>query len=303
MRNEGTAADHQVFIDTDIGSDLDDALAIAYLLARRDVDIVGITTTTGKPQLRAALANALVDSLGSDMRARAGESVAIAGEQLQPDVPQAGVLPAQHPAIDDAAGDGVEFLIDVARNSTNALTLLCLAPLTTVARAFQAAPDIVGAIGQVVVMGGHFCGRAGRPSCEWNFVVDPEAARYVLSRTSTRIVGLDVTHDVSFTSADLDGLAAASHRLQFVQAMGQAHFARYPEVYLHDVLAAAVALDPSYCTFVEGSVSVSVQGEDRGTSRLGAVADGRPAHTIATQVDRNRFLRDVRAVLSDLDRS
>jgi len=36
----------KVLLDTDIGTDVDDAVALAYLLSRPDCELLGITTVT-----------------------------------------------------------------------------------------------------------------------------------------------------------------------------------------------------------------------------------------------------------------
>ncbi len=49
----------KVILDTDIGSDIDDAVALAYLLSQERCDLVGITTVTGEPDKRAEMASAI----------------------------------------------------------------------------------------------------------------------------------------------------------------------------------------------------------------------------------------------------
>ena len=46
-------------LDTDIGSDIDDAVALAYLLRQPKCDLLGITTVTGEPEKRASIADAV----------------------------------------------------------------------------------------------------------------------------------------------------------------------------------------------------------------------------------------------------
>ena len=52
----------QLLLDTDIGTDVDDALALALLIAKPDVDLVGVTTVHGHAPLRAAIARSLRDA-------------------------------------------------------------------------------------------------------------------------------------------------------------------------------------------------------------------------------------------------
>ena len=46
---EPAPAKKKVLFDTDIGSDIDDAVALAYLLAKTQCDLLGITTVPGEP--------------------------------------------------------------------------------------------------------------------------------------------------------------------------------------------------------------------------------------------------------------
>ena len=54
----------KILFDTDIGSDIDDAVALAYLLAQPRAEILGITTVSGQPVERAKLASAICKTAG-----------------------------------------------------------------------------------------------------------------------------------------------------------------------------------------------------------------------------------------------
>ena len=54
----------KLLFDTDIGSDIDDAVALAYLLMQPSIDLLGITTVTGEARKRAALASRLLELAG-----------------------------------------------------------------------------------------------------------------------------------------------------------------------------------------------------------------------------------------------
>ena len=48
----------RVLLDTDIGSDIDDAVALVYLLAQPRCELFGVTTVRGSSDRRAMLAGA-----------------------------------------------------------------------------------------------------------------------------------------------------------------------------------------------------------------------------------------------------
>ncbi len=55
-----------VLLDADIGSDVNDALALAYLLRQPRCELLGVTTVTGEQERRALLADALCRAAGRD---------------------------------------------------------------------------------------------------------------------------------------------------------------------------------------------------------------------------------------------
>ena len=60
----------KVLFDTDIGSDLDDAVALSYLLAEPRCDLLGITTVSGDVLMRAKLASVLCKAAQKDVPIR-----------------------------------------------------------------------------------------------------------------------------------------------------------------------------------------------------------------------------------------
>jgi len=57
----------KLLLDTDIGSDIDDAVALAYIVMQPDIDLLGITTATGESVKRAALARQITRQVGLDI--------------------------------------------------------------------------------------------------------------------------------------------------------------------------------------------------------------------------------------------
>jgi purine nucleosidase len=59
----------KILLDTDIGigSDIDDAVCLAYVLAQPEAEVLGITTVTGEANKRAMLCSALCKVAGKDI--------------------------------------------------------------------------------------------------------------------------------------------------------------------------------------------------------------------------------------------
>ena len=54
----------KILLDTDIGSDIDDAVCLAYLLSQPKCELMGITTVSGEAYERARLASVLCMEAG-----------------------------------------------------------------------------------------------------------------------------------------------------------------------------------------------------------------------------------------------
>jgi len=193
----------KIIIDTDPGQD--DAVAILLALASPDeIDLLGITAVAGNVPLALTQRNArIVCELARrrDVPVFAGCDAPLARKLVTAehvhgktglDGPQ---LP--EPTMPLADGHAVEFLIDTLRREpAGSVTLVPIGPLTNVAAAFRAAPDIIPRVGQIVLMGGAYF-EVGNitPAAEFNIYVDPEAADIVFrSGVDLVVMPLDVTH-------------------------------------------------------------------------------------------------------------
>ena len=85
----------RIILDTDIGCDMDDMQALAYLLARDDAELLGITTVTGEPGVRARLADMMCRLAGKDIPVHSG-----AGEPLKGQFRQQSVIEKERALLD-----------------------------------------------------------------------------------------------------------------------------------------------------------------------------------------------------------
>ena len=76
----------RVHLDTDFGGDTDDACALAYLLGRADVDLLGVTTVADADGRRAAYARHLIWLAGREVPVAAGAALSLTtGERAEPE--------------------------------------------------------------------------------------------------------------------------------------------------------------------------------------------------------------------------
>jgi inosine-uridine nucleoside N-ribohydrolase len=185
-----------ILLDCDPGHDD----AIALLVAARHTDLVGVTTVSGNVDLDRTTRNALVtlQLAGVDVPVHAGSprplvAPPIHAEDIHGETGLAGPeLPSLHR--EPAGRDGILFLIDAVRAHPGCW-LVATGPLTNVALALRAAPDLAQVLAGISVMGGSTGPGNTTPAAEFNIYADPEAADIVF-RSGVRLVmaGLDLTH-------------------------------------------------------------------------------------------------------------
>ena len=272
----------KVLLDTDIGSDIDDAACLAWLLAQPDCELLGITTVTGEGQRRAMLASALCREAGADVPIYIGAERPFLVEQRQPRAPQADALGDWSHATEFPRGQAIEFMRRTIRAHPGEVTLLPIGPLTNVALLFASDPEIPSLLGGLMLMGGSYWSGV-RDFEEWNAILDPHATAMVYRAPVRphRSVGLDVTTQVRLPPDEVRERFSKG-LLRPVKDFAEVWFSERAEMTLHDPLAAACLFDAGICEFSSGQVSVDLD-ESPGRTGWRAGADG--PHEVATSVN------------------
>lgn len=298
-------APRKIIIDTDPGQD--DAVAILLALASpEEVDLLGITAVAGNVPLPLTEKNArIVCELAgrTDVRVFAGCDAPLARKLVTAehvhgktglDGPQ--LADPTMPLQDQHA---VDFIIETLRSEPEGTVTLCpIGPLTNIATAFQRAPDIIGRVQEIVLMGGAYF-EVGNitPTAEFNIYVDPEAAKIVFDAGVPLVVmPLDVTHKALTTKPRIDAFRAMGTKVGDMVAAWTDFFERFDmEKYgsegapLHDPCTIAYLIDPD---LFQGR-HINVEIETEGALTLGmTVADwwrvtDRPANAM--------FIKDIDA--------
>jgi purine nucleosidase len=301
-------AGRRILIDTDPG--IDDAMAIFYALASPELQVVGVTTVFGNAHTPTCTRNALrllEIAERSDVPVAQGAHAPIA-------MPFRGPADFVHGAdgqgnIDDRPPvatpldlDATQFIIDTVMSSPGQITLVPIGPLTNIALALQAEPQLTANLAGIVLMGGNaFCGGNASPAAEANILTDPEAADIVFAAACPIVMaGLDVTERTHMSGAQLDSIATVdnpraqhlSSILPFYRSFSLAA-SGLDGIFCHDSSVISYLLAPQHYTSVRHPIRVDTGNsvgrgktwpqvrQSHGTSAW----DGRADVTILTDVD------------------
>lgn len=289
----------KILLDTDIGSDIDDAICLAYLLAQPECELLGITTVTGEVEKRAMLASVLCKVAGKDIPIFPGAAQPLFTPIKQAQAPQATSLARWEHQTSFPRGEAIEFLRQTIRKHPGEITLLTIGPLTNIALLFAVDPEIPALLKGLVMMCGIFF-IWGPGACEWNALNDPYATALVYRTTvkTHRSIGLDVTSKVQMSAEHFRKRCMPMPLLQPVVDFAGEWFKHQSNVTFHDPLAAATLFDERICRFTPGYVEVEhVSPMLEGLTRWNK-ASKYPKHEIATEVDSERFFTHYFSVFS-----
>lgn len=265
----------RVWIDTDIGSDVDDALALGYALRHPEIEVVLVTTVFGDVELRSRIARALLErgdapevpvvtGLGTPLTpGRQGRMFGHEGIGLF-----AAPSPQMVTEADDDPAARVEQMA-LALEQTKPDAVLAIGPMTNLGALVEAGV----ALPPLTVMGGKtqdvlYPGMIPQIP-EWNWYCDPLAVKRVLGANGKpiHVVPAEVTFPTHLVREDLerlaegDALARALAMLSehWLEALVNRLGSKAPAVALHDPLAAATLVAP-LCEFQTRHVEIDDRG-------------------------------------------
>ena len=271
-----------LIVDVDTG--VDDALALLYAAATPQVELVGATAVMGNVTVDTAVTNtlAVLELVGlSHVEVARGASrplirehepfPVVHGERGLGDA----VLPTPRSAVSERSA--AALIVENAQARPGEIELVATGPLTNIALALAAEPDLPDLLRGFAIMGGSYArGGNATPAAEANTWVDPDAAQAVFRGFSgraeaklPRCVGLDVTEQVQLSSADLEAVVAPAPDSPVGRFLRDSvpfyiefyeRTRNYGGACMHDPLALALALDPSLATWSTTRVEVEADG-------------------------------------------
>jgi inosine-uridine nucleoside N-ribohydrolase len=308
-----------IVIDTDfrIASPSDDALALLLALRSPELDVVGVTTVAGNENVERATSDVLrvLEIAGrADVPVYRGAHLPLVHEagaweratyggwhSDDPPPPPLGGF-AKKKAEE---GGAVEYLIRAVRRQPGQLTIVAIGPLTNVAMALRLDRGFERGVKQLVIMGGAIAALPDgegnmTPNAEFNFWVDPEAARIVLrSAIPIQLSPLNVSRKTYLTRPWYERLVAVDTPLTGLlhEILGPA-FRKDPtrRIVMHDEVAVACLIDPTLVRTREMYVDVDIHpGINYGVSVGGDEpwpgAEGARRMAVQFDLDWERFAR------------
>lgn len=279
----------KIILDTDIGSDIDDAVCLAYLLAQPACELLGVTTVTGEAEKRARMISALCKVARKEVPIMCGTEQPLLVAAKQPTAPQAARLEQWPHDMNFPKNAAVEFLRQTIRAHPGDITLLTIGPLTNIGLLFAIDPEIPSLLKGLVMMGGAF-DKPVEGSWEWNILLDPHAAEIVYRARPAmhRSVGSDITFQVQMPANEVRERFSQIPLLRPVLDFAEVWFEDNELMTFHDPLAAATLFDNAICEFAAGTVTVAWDDES-GRTFFNPGSDDKP-HEVAVGVDAKRFV-------------
>ena len=247
----------------------DDGMALMLALQSPEIEVLGVTTVAGNDSLERATADALrmleiaeraaiPVFRGADMPLVHEKSDFAEAEygnwySNAPPPPPPGGFATKRAETESA----VSFLVRTVLDRPGEITLVAIGPLTNIAQAIRAEPRFAESVKRLVIMGGAIASLpdgAGNitPNAEFNFWVDPEAARVTLrAPIDSELSPLNVSRKSALDRAWYQEMVATDTPLTrlLAETLGKRFDAEPDRVWLmYDQIAMASVIDPSLVT-------------------------------------------------------
>ena len=295
----------KIILDCDPGHD--DAVAILLAANSPQLELLGVTVTSGNQTLENTRRNAchVLQWVGKEeIPVYAGcDRPMVRDKMIAADIHgSTGLDGPVFPPLRKTwePKHAVSYLIRTLLDSDGDITMVTTGPMTNLAMALRLEPRIAEKIRRIVLMGGSYTNGNVTPAAEFNIIADAEAAHvcFTAGRPMT-MVGLDVTRKVLCYPeivARMATVGTCASRL-FVDLMG--HFCKTQKAVfgweggpLHDPVTIASLLDPALLMTKAMNVRIDLRSTDSyGRTNCDAFGYlGLPATAdVATDIDVVRF--------------
>jgi inosine-uridine nucleoside N-ribohydrolase len=267
------APKQKVIFDCDLAGDVDDAYAVALLLASPEFEVLGLVMDHGNTWGRARVAGRLLYELGLEDKVPlvvgrptpsvVGQHTGIAGESAQ--FVWGHGFERWKPASTNAA----QFIIEHLRKYPHEVILFTVGPVCNLGDVARQDPEALKLAQRVISMFGSFTmgygGPGTKPEPEWNVRADAKAGQALLaSGAKLTLAGLDTTTMVKLGEADRTRLlyrnSPLTDALSGLYILWRYESYARPDPTLFDVVPVGMVLWPELFTTRPAHVRVTDQG-------------------------------------------
>ena len=263
-------------IDTDPGTD--DAVAILIALAHfNDDEFLAITTVAGNVKVDVGTRNALrilEHSNRNNIPVYRGEHRPLSRDLLTAEwvhgTDGLNSVEFPEPSKSEESLGAVDYITQLLKDSKEKITICVLGPMTNIGKVLNQNPELSEKIEQIIFMGGGAGFGNHTPVAEFNILVDPEAAKIVLSSGAKLVMmGLDVTHQAISTKERLNkiretGTVTGLHIVGLMSSLAELDIVKekFPNgTPVHDAFVTAYLVDSSLTKGELTNVEVEVDSE------------------------------------------
>lgn len=226
----------RIVLDTDIGTDVDDAFALVYLLKNPNADVLGISTVIGDPVIRAKIVKKLEKIIGIEIPIIAGQS----GSEDSVKKYWTGI---ERLALTDEELKE-PFINNPFPEYSPDTRLVCIGPLTNVSLQLKRYPSIKN-IREIYVM--------GSTDSSHNFKADLEAKTKVFREPwNIYQITKQVSEQISFTRKELEQIRETPlGQFLYESAIRWLDHTKRDKAIMYDVLTVSASLSEPYVKFEE----------------------------------------------------
>lgn len=286
------AQKQKVILDCDLGDDVDDAYAVALLLASTDkFEILGITTCFGRTDDRGVMAAKFLYETGMEkIPVAIGRNTSGVNERANWYADQfhwskgfSKVRPVAQPAAD--------FIIEQLRKYPGEVILFSVGPVTNMRDVIDKDPQALKLAKKVIAMfGSYYIGYNGSPTIEpeWNVRVDIESSKkFVNAGANVVYAGFDVTTFVKIDKANREKLLYRQSILTSLLCGLTTLWGYERNPIIFDAVAIGMALYPELFK----TEKVFVEVDDKGYTRIDKTKT--PNAEIAVWINTDEFIKRI----------
>lgn len=205
----------KIILDTDIGSEMTDAVALCLATISPEIELLGVTTVTHDTVFRASVAKKFLQLLG---KSNIPVSVGF-GKEAEHNWEKRVIFPEGYKPLNLDARQSYELLLDLVNQNKNDVVLVGIGTTTNIAKSLEIDPDLPKKISRLVLMGGMIntpmvYGEQIPIGFEYNFCNDNVSATKIIQAgfNLTLLPGdLTFNQDDPWTEEDFEELAGINH--------------------------------------------------------------------------------------------